>query len=158
MKKKRAQEVSADHTSLLAEIQAVVDGQLAAGAVVRASWVTQAVVQARGALSGDDAGWYRSRAYESVRAAVGELVRRSGGDEDGESDAALVLPGFEKLQARYLITREGEACIVPLDDLTEEEMLAKLRQFRRNMAGLQKHYDELDAFRMRKFGGVAVGE
>lgn len=134
------------NTDLVNEITTLIEARIGGGEPVAATWVTQEIVGLHPDVRGEDAPWYRSRAYDDVRAAVRHVVRSYKPAVEG-TDEQLLLPGFERLQKAYLVSRDGDQIVVPTNQLTDEEVDAKVGELRRMAEGCHLHADELIRYR-----------
>ena len=64
----------------------------------------------------------------------------------GIDDPQHLLPGFRRLQQRYLSKRGGEIVAVPIHQLTDGEIHQKAAELRAMGDGLHRHADELVRF------------
>ena len=133
-------------SALLSEVDQVIRDRIEAKEVIPATWVTRVVVERHPHIRGQDADWYRFCAYETVRDAVRQCLRRLKPDPKGETDEQLLLPGFERLQKAYLVSRNEEQVGVPIELLTDDENGAKVTELRRMAAGCLEHAAELKRY------------
>lgn len=129
------------------EVAVTIDAEIENGRTARASWVTHEVV-AKHHAAVEISDFDRICAYGYVRTLVRQSLRRFKTQE--ESDPQSVLPGFERLQKRYLVERpsendegEGAQVVVPLELMTDEEIVAKAQELRGMAEGCQLHAYEL---------------
>lgn len=127
---------------LTAEIVAIVEARIDRGQRTEASWITHAIMKAHPGIKGDDSDFYTLCAWEHVRSEVRRAVQRYRITEE-EPDRQLVLPGMVRLQRAYLVTQDKKQVVVPLPDLTTEEIESKIAELLSMAAGCQKHADEL---------------
>lgn len=127
------------------EISEIVEGKIDAGEVVIKPWLVHHVVGAHVGIAGEDEGWYRLCAFKHVTATVGEIVRRY--KPKPETDPQVCLPGFTHLQRAYAVERDGSPCVVPIHQLTDAEIEAKIAEMDRMRSGLTEHIDELRRYR-----------
>ena len=140
---------------LTSEVSAIVEDAIEAGRVAPASWLTQEVVSSWDSLaeSQGHGGHYILCAYEHVRAVVRKVVQRYKTTED-ETDLQLLLPGNERLQKAYLINRDSEQSVVPIDQMSASEIDAKATELRAMAAGCLKHAEELERYRDERFSAA----
>lgn len=69
-----------------------------------------------------------------------------------DSDAQITLPGFRKLQRRYMIDRNGEQVCVKIENMTIDECEAKIKEMQSMLSGLEKHIEEMIGWIENKFG------
>lgn len=123
-----------------------IDSALTARKVVGSSWVVHEVVQRRAVPSGADADFWMACAYVAVRTIVDKQIRDRAKGEKEESPAQISFPGYNRLQTEYTITRNGESCIVPTEQLTVKELRSKASEHRAMSEGHLAHADELEEY------------
>jgi hypothetical protein len=89
-----------------------------------------------------DVAYWRFGAYTNTRHAVTARINKRERGEDG-AEREPFLPGYEFLQRRYVVVREGESVEVPTPQLTVEELLAKADQYDANANTMSLHAREL---------------
>lgn len=63
---------------------------------------------------------------------------------DCDIDEQLIFDGFERLQKRYLITRDDEVCAIYSEDITDDEFLMQVvHRLESQIAGSQLHIEEI---------------
>ena len=109
--------------------------------IINPDAVTTHILDRHQDLRGEDADWYRGAAWNVIR----DLVRREIGKYkvQPETDEQLVLPGFSRIQRRYLIDVDGTQLAIKVEELTDEQIDAKVAEMDTMMHGLQEHIDEL---------------
>lgn len=130
---------------LVAEVQVLVEGRIDQGLSTEKAWLTHEILNRHQDLSGDDADWYRLCGYEHVGDTVGAVVRRYRPGKEGP-DPQITIPGFEYLQKAYAIERDGRPTIVPIAQLSDDEVRGKAAELRGMAAGCHQHADELERF------------
>lgn len=132
--------------ALMSEIETMVQGGINAGEVVAAAWITHGVMMNHSEAEGRDADWLTGNARRHVRACVQKVLGRYKASESVEGDPQLALPGFSRLQKAYLIERNGEQVIVPIDQMTPDELLERAAEYERMAAGCQEHAREIKRY------------
>lgn len=118
---------------------------------VHTNWVVHSLVLQHQEIRGADAAWYLTCAYGHIRARVRDALRKQGLITEAQhADSQMVLSGWQHLQQSYLVEREEVSQIIPIDLLTEEELLAKAYEYRVMGQGCFAHADELDRYREEK--------
>ncbi|MGB0973113.1 MAG: hypothetical protein ACPGVG_19485 [Mycobacterium sp.] len=128
---------------VLAEIDSLVTGSIDAGETVQADWVAHQIMLDHPYIQGDDAPFYRLGASSWVRDCVRRYLHRFKPRAEVEADKQLVLEGFERLQRAYLVTRNKQQVIVPVDHLSVDELRAKGRECQAMGDGCYQHASEL---------------
>lgn len=126
------------------EVEVAIDAALEAGEVVRKPWLVQRLLSRKAKPLGPDADFYLVTAQDSLDQLVGRVLRAMKNRED-ENAGQETFPGWEKLQRRYLVDRDGP-CIVPIEQLTVEEIRAKASELQALGDGAYAHADELNRY------------
>jgi hypothetical protein len=134
------------------EISNIIDERLAAKQVTSPTWLTNQIVANHDEIQGDDSDWYRFCAWQHVRDSVQKNLRRFKIGEE-ENDRQLRLPGYERVQAGYLVQRSGEWRMVPTEQLTANEIDLKIAELQSMAAGCLDHARELTRYRATQFSG-----
>lgn len=128
------------------EANSLVDSYLKVGLQSDPNWMTQAILN-RHPLPDDFEGEHREFSdicrFNHVRAAVRKAVNRYKVENGPQEDKQLVLPGFDHLQRGYLVTRDKQQVLVPVDLLTDEEIEGKALEYERMAEGCRAHAKEL---------------
>lgn len=116
------------------------------------SLVVHEIVASHPEIYGDDADWYRLRAFDSVGQMVRAIARGLKIEDAGESTQLDWLKeiGFKKLQPGYIFQRDGVSTGVPLLLMTDEEIIAKEEEHGKKGDGEYQHRDELRRFRLMR--------
>lgn len=146
---------SQDQNRLQNEVAQLIEQRLGQGVAIRADWFVHEVVLTHPDVHGADADWHTRNSYLAVREAVRKAVQRYR-PKKGDAESQLVMPGCEYLQKGYLVDRGGEQCVVPTEQLTRDEIRAKMRELEGMAEGCLRHRDELAKFlEMREYAGAA---
>lgn len=94
-----------------------------------------------------EADYWMSLGYVAVWHLASEVNRSIKAMEKDGPDPQELLPGFERLQRRYSVERNGQQWLVPVAELTDEEIDAKIAEHRAMAAGHELHARELERFR-----------
>ena len=134
---------------LVAEVERIVEAAIDANTPAHKTWITHQVVSAHKSISGEDVEWYRVCAYGHIGTVVRNVIRRYK-PSSGETSEQLVMPGCERLQRAYLVTRAGDSVVVPIGQCTDQELALKEDELRRMARGCQQHADEIAAYRAQR--------
>jgi hypothetical protein len=140
---------------LKAEVSELILSGIEAGQVMPAGWITEAIMEKHPIpvkVLGDHHDFYTLCGFAHVRDTVRQCLRAYKDDTSQEIPEQLKLPGYDDLQKAYLIERDEEQMIVPITQCTEEELNAKIAEYRRMAEGCLHHADELVRYRKEKFG------
>lgn len=137
-----------DQISIRSEIRAAIDDKLSAGVAIRADWVAVGILEAKDKISGDDREFYRVCAYNEIRRIAKEVIGKfKTGPETPEQ---LVLPGFKHLCKAYPMERGEEIVLVPVDQCTTAELLARAKQLDEMAKGCEAHAKEIRIYVLAK--------
>ena len=135
---------------LMREVRAAIDEALSAGDV-RTSWLQKQIVHAHIEMGHVPCEWTLCCAHVAVRDAILRVMReRRRCDEEHDTQQTLgfdrIMPGFERLRRSCLITRNGESMIVRTEKASDEELLTKAREHRKQGLGHLKTADEYERY------------
>lgn len=117
------------------------------GHEIHKSWLIQAILEDHVDVHGEDSDFALCGAREMVRSRVERHFRTVKADDAGEAeDPQGILPGYEYLQKRYIVPRNGEQVMVRVGAMTREELMAKAEEHRRMGEGHYRHADEIERF------------
>lgn len=133
-------------SDLFVEVCKIIDDTVDKGQQTQASWIATSVITKHPEITGNDSDFYTLCAREHVRDTVRSALRRYK-PQAGDSDPNLVLPGFKRLLKAYPIEREGDQVIVPIDQLSDPELDAKINELRAMGEGCFEHADELTRYK-----------
>jgi hypothetical protein len=135
------------------EINARLDALAEAGEPWTASWIAHAICgdhRAALAVDDEDSDFWIWNGYQHVRKLVREQINKRAGDSADKQDRQqFVLHGFERdhLQDYYVVERDGSEVGVPVTQLTDDEIDAKIAEKRAMGAACYAHADELQRFK-----------
>lgn len=135
-------------TSVTDEIHALIDEKIAAGVAVRADWVAAGILEIKNKISGDDEPFYRVCAYRDIVRIAKRVIGKF--EVTDTTPEQLILPGFTHLCKAYPMEREDEVVLVPVDQCTTAELLARADQLDDMAAGCRAHAKEIRAYVMAK--------
>lgn len=131
----------------------MIDAGLDEGRAQPASWIVEAVMGRHPFppdWQGDDRDFAEGSCRDHVRVEVRKKLRDYKAGDENEASQAPWLPGFEHVQRAYLVTRHGEATVVPLDQLTDAEIESKEAALDTMGHGCFAHRDELRRYRLER--------
>jgi hypothetical protein len=120
-------------------------------------WIVHQIITEHPLAEWSDSDFYECCAYTAVRGYTRAVYRdmRQGDIAAEAEDRQLVFPGFERLQRRYIIERDGDMVAVALEAMTDAEIAAKVSELRRDAQGCLRHADELERFKHDRPGMAA---
>ena len=128
--------------NVASEVRRFIADKVASGQTIVVEWLTNEIISAKSAIEGADAAFYRTCAFSHVK----EIVKRSIGKYDKrepETDRQIVMDGFEHLQIAYTVERQGDVVLVPVNQLTDHELLARAREYDEMARGCRSHAREI---------------
>lgn len=132
-------------SSIYPEVRKYIADKVLRGEVVIVDWLTHEIVASKAEISGLDVEFYRVCAFTHVK----DVVKRCVGKYDAkeQTDKQLRLDGFEHLQVAYTVTREGQVVLVPVDQLTDDEIEARASEYMAMAESCRAHARELRSYR-----------
>ena len=106
-------------------------------------WITETIMQMHQPPGGNDAEFYSFNTRANVREAVAAQLRRAKLKADIASDSQLVLEGFERLQKEYLIDEDGAQVSVPVEKMSDAQLMEKWHELRAMGDGCYLHANEI---------------
>lgn len=94
------------------------------------------------AIEGDDADFYLVCTRARVKEIVTKVIGKFSPKED-VADRQLVLDGFQHLQIAYTLERQGQTVLVPVDQCSEIELIARAVEYEDMAAGCRAHAREI---------------
>lgn len=151
------------HDRLTKEIHAQLDALAAERRPWNASWIAHAicnghdeVISRDGPDGQEHADFWRHCGYQNTREEVRRCINQRAGERPDRDPSQPSLPGFDHLQAYYLVKRQGEEIGIPIFDLTDAEIEAKAELYRTMGKACFAHARELTRFKaLRKPSAAA---
>ena len=110
-------------------------------------------------MTATDTTFWLWTGYSYVRKMVTTVINKRAGSAAQHPDRhQLVLRGFERdhLQDYYIVVRDAEELAIPVTDLSDEEIDAKIAEKRAMGAACYAHADELERFKHWRRGADAA--
>lgn len=138
-------------TNLDKEVREFYDSVIDLNGDMSNSWIVTSIVRKHSSIAGEDRGWYEDCAMLAVWDAVNRHVRRMKASEEAPGvEQAELFPGYKRLQRRYVVNRHGEQKIVLVENLTDDEIDAKIQEHEVQSAGHLLHAEELRRFKSER--------
>jgi hypothetical protein len=137
------------HSDLYAEVRDFVREKINSEEVIGAAWVVPLMTEKHPMPStwrGPDADAYRICFREHIKDMAREVVREFKKSEEDLDPRQRVLPGFKRVQRSYQIDRNGEPMLVPVAQMSDQEVEQKIGELRKIGAGNLAHADELERY------------
>lgn len=133
---------------LVKEIRSVIDCRMSRKEPIHPDWVTQEIISSHQGVDGEDSDFYLCVGRETIRSQVRKQINRFALSPEKaiETDRQLVLPGYERLQAFYLVDIGGEQVAVPIERMTRPQRKAKATELRAMGDGCYQHADEMERY------------
>jgi hypothetical protein len=126
--------------------QAFISSKIANGETVQMDWAVQEIIGGRGEIAGRGVPFYELCAREYVYEVVKREVARYDETDTNEVPEQMVFEGYEHLRVAYTVLRDGGRVLVPLADLSDDELKARGEEFRVQAIGLNEHAREIDRY------------
>jgi hypothetical protein len=127
--------------SIYREVREFIAAQIQDGKVILVGELALQILISKPSIEGQDKEFYQIAAMAYVKTVVKRCVGKF--DAAPVSDPQLVLDGFEHLQVAYSVERDGQICLVPVDQLTPREIEARAAEYEQMAASCRKHAKEL---------------
>jgi hypothetical protein len=134
-----------NYENVASEIRKFIADKIAQGDHIVVEWLTNEIVSSKSNIEGEDAPFYRTCAYSYVK----DVVKRSVGKYDKrapETDKQIVMAGFDHLQVAYTVERSGDVVLVPVDQVTDDELLARALEYDAIAEGCINHAQEIRSY------------
>ena len=118
-----------------------------------ANWITVAICKNHEnglAENGEDVEFWRYCGQTACREAVRRCINKRAGDRPQQDDGQLVLPGWDHLQAYYMVRRDEEDIGISVFNLTDNEIQEKEALYRKMGEGCFAHARELARFKSQR--------
>ena len=135
--------------SIYREVREFIAAQIQDGKVILVGELALQILISKPSIEGQDKEFYQSAAMAYVKTVVKRCVGKF--DTTPVSDPQLVLDGFEHLQVAYSIERDGQQCLVPVNQLSLQEIEARASEYEQMAVGCRKHAKEL-----RQYGSTLL--
>jgi len=101
------------------------------------------IMSRHSSIEGADADFYILCAFDHVKDAIRIVVSEHAKGSKEKLDPQFILPGYERLQRKYHIEHNGKSFLVPIEEITKEEMRDKIKEQERLIDGWQIHVAEM---------------
>lgn len=102
------------------------------------------IVQSRSGIVGPDADFYRVCTYQKVHEVAKTCVAKYNAED--QPSRQIALPGFEHLQVAYPVARNGVKLLVPINRMTDEEIMERAEEYDAMAKGCRDHARELRGY------------
>jgi hypothetical protein len=143
------------------EIRQIIEEGLDSGRVQPASWIVDAVLKLHPFPPdwiGDDREFAEQCCQAHIRVEVRKKLREYKAAEEKDDPVQARLPGFDYVQRAYLVERGGEAVIVPIGQMTLDELQEKIAELEGMAQGCVAHAEELRRYCNERAGMAEAAE
>ncbi|MHB9879084.1 hypothetical protein ACSMXM_05420 [Pacificimonas sp. ICDLI1SI03] len=131
--------------NLNTEIRRFIAEKIKAGATVHPQFLTTEILNQRQ----NDMEWLRACARSKVQETMKRCIGKYAASE-GWNDRQFTMEGFEHLQIAYSVPRGRENVLVPVDQLSDEELLTRAHEYRDMATGCVDHAKEIEGYVKRR--------
>lgn len=124
------------------------------GLIVDQDEIAAAIIGARPDIHGGDAEFYRLFAFEHARDVARSCIKKAKAS-DLDPELQLTLPGFDHLQKAYFVRRGRRNLLVPVDQCTDIELLARAKEYDEMAKGCRAHAREIREYVAARAGQAA---
>jgi len=128
----------------------LITAKITAGEVVEMNWAVRELISGMGEIEGEGAEFYTLcadfLAWRIVKRIVGKYDIAGRVSEYGQLD----LDGFSHLQKGYTVRRDETIKLVPVDKLTDEEILGRADEYVKISEALLEHANEMRDYVARR--------
>ncbi len=130
--------------SIFTEVRKFIADKIDNGETIVVAWLANEFVSSKSGIEGEDAEFYRECALLQLR----DIVRRCVGKYDAKpvTNAQLILKGFEHLQVAYTVPRGAQIVLVPVNQLTDAELLDRAAEYDLMAKGCKAHAREIRSY------------
>lgn len=113
--------------SITTEIRKFIADKISNNEAIVIPWLITEILDRKNDIGGNDLPFYLT----CTRKAVSEIVRKCVGkyDTTPANDAQIVLPGFDHLQVAYPVERNGQQILVPVNQLSDDELEQRAKEY-----------------------------
>ena len=131
-------------TSVTSQVRKFIADKVSRGEIIVVDWLTNEIISNKASIQGDDEPFYRVCAYIHVK----DVVKRCIGKYDVKpiTDSQLTLDGFEHLQVAYTVTRADQIVLVPVNQLSDRELLGRADEYEQMAKGCRAHAREIRSY------------
>lgn len=135
-----------DMKQIRAMVRKMVNDTAESGAIGHVSFFTAQAMNEFGDIEGPGADFYTICTLETLT----KIVKEAVGKYDKPGEDTPTLHGFEHLKIAYPLHRGGDHLLVPIDQMTDDEIDARCAQFQESADGYLKHIEEFQTFKRER--------
>jgi hypothetical protein len=136
----------------------LIASKIAAGETVHMAWAVQEILQGQGQINGDGVPFYKLCAREHMYRVVKKAVDKYDQTEPDHTQPELIFKGYHFLQVAYTVERNQEIQLIPIDLISDAELLARANQFETQARGLKAHAEEIKRYVLERGRAEALLE
>jgi len=127
-------------------VRKLVNDTAESGAIGHVQFFTAMAMTEFGEIEGDGADLYTICAHETVA----QIVKKAVGRYDAPDSQTPLLAGFEQLRIAYPVHRGGDHVLVPINQMTDDEIDARCAQWQSAADGYIKHIEEMQTYKRER--------
>lgn len=130
--------------SISTEVRKFIADKIENGDTIVVAWLANEFVSSKSGIEGDDAGFYRDCAILQLKGIIRSCIGKY--DAKRVTDAQLTLDGFEHLQRAYTVMRADQVVLVPINQLSDSELLARADEYDVMAKSCRDHAREIRSY------------
>lgn len=135
---------------LVGEISSLIDDLIDGKITIDPNAVTSEICGNHSDELLDDAPFSTHNNYSNVRREVRQVMSKKLNIDQSSESNQLTIEGFKYVQRYYSIERDNEYVGVPIEQLTANEISAKVNELRKMGRACLRHAEELEGYHSKK--------
>jgi hypothetical protein len=132
-----------DIKTIRADIERLVAHKIDNGEPVAMAWLTQEILNDHADIAGSDVDFYVVCARYYVSDQVKRQIKKFEPSDTGQPDEQLVMEGFDHLQKAYPVERNAERVIMPITQMTIDELEERAAEYDVMAQGCIAHAEDI---------------
>lgn len=126
------------------EITSFIASKVGRDEIINMDILVHEIVESRSGIVGPDADFYRVCTYKTVHDVAKTCVAKYNAKD--QPSRQISLPGFEHLQVAYPVARNGVKLLVPINRMTDDELMERAEEYDAMAKGCRDHARELRGY------------
>ena len=126
------------------EITSFIAGKVGRDEIVNLDILVHEIVDGRPGIEGPDADFYRICTYKVVHDVAKTCVGKYNAKD--QPSRQISLPGFDHLQVAYPVARNGVKLLVPINRMTDAELMERAEEYDAMAKGCRDHAREIRGY------------
>lgn len=131
--------------SVTAEISNAINLRVERGEIINLTLFTSEFVSSKSEIHGEDADFYRVCTFKVVQEVASSCIKKFS-TKQAKTSADILLPGFERLQLAYPVMRNGSQMLVPVEFMSDGELVQRAEEYEGMARGCLDHASEIRAY------------